>query len=484
LKTLTATLGKIFVLPVLAVIAYFLAHFVWKFQYIGIGAIALFPCVVFLICILFARPQSGVMLILVYSFVINGLGRYFSAPFSVMVDGLLLTALIAAIFHSGKEDYARFKSPLFGLLLVYTFFTFMELFNPEALGFGPWFFAVRSVSLYIIFLISITILFFKKQKLMDLFLIIWCIGGIVSGLYGVKQDMIGLDSAETDWLMNFGAETHLLFGELRIFSFYSDAGQFGAFMAFTSLVGFILSVRAETYNLKLLYLITGFVCAYGMLISGTRGALFVYVGAFVYLILDKNFKTLSIGLFVVGTLFCILKFTYIGAGNYDIQRLRSAVKPNDDPSYLVRLENQKKIKAYLSSRPLGGGIGSSGYWGKRFRPGSFLAETPTDSWYVRLWAETGVVGLWLYIIIYVLIVLKAFIIIWNIEEIYLKQKLAAMLSGCVGILVASYGNQLIGQFPTIVYFSMSLAFIYQGYFWNRENILRIKNQETSSKTLA
>jgi hypothetical protein len=35
--------------------------------------------------------------------------------------------------------------------------------------------------------------------------------------------------------------------------------------------------------------------------------------------------------------------------------------------------------------------------GTRFSPGTFLAVTALDSWYVKIWAECGVVGLYVHI---------------------------------------------------------------------------------------
>ncbi|MBK6642897.1 MAG: hypothetical protein IPG39_17560 [Bacteroidetes bacterium] len=59
----------------------------------------------------------------------------------------------------------------------------------------------------------------------------------------------------------------------------------------------------------------------------------------------------------------------------------------------VRLANQKKLAAYLDYHWLGGGVGSGGYWGQRFSPNSFLANLALDSWYVRIAAEYGYIGL-------------------------------------------------------------------------------------------
>jgi hypothetical protein len=460
---------KIVSVPLLVLLAFALAWLVSVGNIPAILGLVSFPFIVYVIYLLFHKPESGLILVLVLGFSINGFARYISLQYSIFIDGVIIMACIAAFFHSGYSDYQRLASVTVGALLFWTFYTIMEIFNPESIGILPWFYAVRSVSFYVLVVAALTILVFKTKKHLQIFLIIWFVFGILSALYGMKQVFIGLNSVEKAWLANGAAKTHLLFGKLRVFSFYSDAGQFGAFMSFTSLVAFIMAVRAESFKLKCFYLITGVLSGYGMLISGTRGALFVYIGAMVYLLLDKNFKTFIIGLFILGSIFFLLRFTYLGASNYNIQRMRSAVKPKDDASFQVRVENQRKFSEYLKDKPFGGGIGTSGYWGQRFHPKSFLAQTPTDSWYVRIWAETGQVGLILYLLTLAGILIHGFVLILNLKDVYLKQKLSAIYAGCFGVLIANYGNQVIGQFPTIVVFSMGIGIVCLGKLYDNES---------------
>ncbi len=310
----------------------------------------------------------------------------------------------------------------------------------------------------------------SKEKLYT-FLNIWIGWSFLACLWSMKQVYIGLNHAEQMWLDAGAYKTHILFGKLRAFSFYSDAGQFGAAMGHILLICLILATGPFKLKQKLLYWALAIFFFWGMAISGTRGALFVPLsGIMCYLFLSKNFKILSIGIFIVATLFCILKFTKIGQSNYQVQRMRSALDPND-PSLQVRLENQKKLSVYLSSRPLGGGIGSAGYWGQRFSPGTFLAETPTDSWYVRIWAETGIIGLYVHLaVIFSFIISGVFLIFKMNNNIQLRQIAIALFSGFVGVAFASYGNQVIGQTPTSVVVFMSLGFVWLTYKWDELNV--------------
>ena len=172
------------------------------------------------------------------------------------------------------------------------------------------------------------------------------------------------------------------------------------------------------------------------------------------------------------------KFTNIGHDNPEIRRMRSAFDPNN-PSLQVRLENQKKFKAYLASRPFGGGIGHAGGKARKFLPNAFLSNTPTDSWYVLIWAEQGIVGLLLHLFILFYIVIKAsWNIMFRIRDQLVKMKMAALTCGMFGIMAASYGNMILGQMPTSILIYSSMALILSSKVFDTE----AEKIETAVKT--
>jgi O-antigen ligase len=140
--------------------------------------------------------------------------------------------------------------------------------------------------------------------------------------------------------------------------------------------------------------------------------------------------------------------------------MRTAFDPND-ASLQVRLANQRKLSTYLASRPLGGGIGSAGGWGLRFSPQTFLAQTATDSWYVMIWAEQGIVGLILHLcILFYILGKSSYLIMFKIKDKELKAKMTALACGIFGIMGASYGNGVLGQMPTGILIYSSMAFLF------------------------
>lgn len=453
---------------------------------IGI-VVAVLPIVVIYLNRIFVKPELGLWSVFVVEFFVLGLGRYISGfPLGLTVDGLLVLTLIAVIFHWFYEgiDWSPTKNLLTYLAMVWFGYAMMQLVNPEANSREAWFYAMRGVSLYMFLTVPLVFLLWRTNQHVKKFLMLWAIFSIIGTLKGIYQKIFGVDSYEQAWLDAGGAITHILFGKLRIFSFYTDAGQFGGAQGHAGVVFGILFLSYKTEKekyLRYLFLAASLLGFYGMLISGTRGAIAVPIGGMtLYLILTKNIRILTAGAVLGATVFVLIKFTTIGNDNYDIRRLRSAFDPND-ASLQTRVNNQKILKAYLASRPFGGGIGSSGAWGQRFSPNSFLANVPTDSWYVVIWAEQGIVGLFLHLgILFTVLIRSSYIIMFRIRDPLVKGQMQAMASGIFGIMGASYGNAVLGQMPTgiIIYISMSFLFMAE-HFDN----LKL-NEENASVKLA
>jgi O-antigen ligase len=421
-----------------------------------------------MIYLVIRKASLGLWLSLQMAFAAIGLTRFVPGPLGLSVDVLLALTVLGIFFNLRDHLPIRLRNPIMVIILAWFFFTIFQLFNPEARSMTAWFYAVRGVSFYLLATVPLAMILFRQRTDLRLFLMLWLGWSVVAAFYGMKQLYIGLNAAENAWLAAGNASTHILHGKLRVFSFYSDAGQFGAAMAHAFLVAGILTLGATKLKHRLLLGLVSLVCLWGMMISGTRGALFVPAsGFFLYFLLSKNFKILTLGIVMAGSCFFVLKYTYIGQGNYQIQRMRSALDP-DDPSLQVRLENQRKMSVYLADRPLGGGIGSSGYWGLRFSPNTFLAQTPSDSWYVKIWAETGIVGLSLHIMMLLGILAICIRRVWQVREAWLRQIGLALVSGMFGIMLASYGNQVLGQNPTGMLIYLSIAFSYMLPTWDSE----------------
>jgi O-antigen ligase len=399
--------------------------------------------------------------LLVYCFVFGILDREIGGfQYGLMIEGLILTVVAAVLVKTSAKEYTEINKDLFYLLLVWFVISLLQVLNPGASLMG-WVSEIRSTALYPLLMVMLGLLIFNQRRHLDLFLVLIIGLSTLASLNGIKQLYFGPSSGEQAFLNGGGAITHILFGRLRVFSFYSDAGQFGASQAQLGLIALILGFGPFRKWTKCIFLSCSGLMLYGMLISGTRGALFALViGGFVALVLSKNLKVLLLG-GLVGILFLsFLKFTYIGNSNYQIYRLRSAVNPND-PSLNVRFNTQKLLREYMSSRPFGGGLGVIGHNGILYNSDKFLSTVPPDSYFVKVWAMYGIVGftIWLSIMLYVFG--KCCGIVWRLEDKEIKIKMIALTSGFAGILFCSYGNEVINSMPSSIVVYFSWVFIYK-----------------------
>lgn len=410
---------------------------------------------------LFTVPEVGFYTAIIFGFVLIGAGRYLrGVQVGIGMDAILLISYIALFISRfrTKVNWAPVNKDITWLSLVWFAYSLFEIINPEARSFAAWF-SGRGISMYMLMIVPLALLFINSNKKLDIFLYVWGVLSVLATLKGIMQLNFGVDSAERAWLDEGNYKTHILFGKLRVFSFLSDAGQFGANQAYTAVVFIIYAMAQTTRKSKLFFYAVGFMGIYGMLISGTRGSMSVPLAGFMmFFVLRKNVKVLSIGIALLAVVFVFFKYTTIGQDNYQIRRMRTAFDPND-ASLQVRLNNQKILKNYLASRPFGGGIGHGGVKAQKFLPNAFLSQIATDSWYVLIWVEQGIAGLILHLAILFYVLIKgSWLVMFRIQNPQLKLKIGALTAGMAGVMVASYGNAVLGTMPTsmLIYASMAI----------------------------
>jgi hypothetical protein len=427
----------------------------------GIGLILL-PFILVYLYLLFKYPILGLYTAISLGFIILGLSRYIKGlPLGMAMDGILFLTFIALIFNRFKEriDWTPAKKDIMLLAAIWFAYSIFQVVNPESRSIPAWLAGMRGISLYMMLIVPLTLLLLNTNKKLDTFLILWGVFSLLASLKGILQNTIGVDPWEKAWLDEEGAVTHVLNGKLRIFSFLSDAGQFGANQGYNAVVALIVSTVEKNIKRKIFFILVGVLGLYGMLLSGTRGSISVPLAGFaLYFVLKKNKLVMISGFFLLIVVFVFFKYTTIGQNNQQIRRMRSGFDPND-PSLQVRLANQKKLKVYLASRPFGGGIGHAGGKARKYLPNAFLSNVATDSWYVLIWAEQGIVGLLLHLFILFYVVIKTTFLVWfHLRDPVLKIKIAALTAGMFGVMVASYGNAVLGTMPTgmLIYTSMAL----------------------------
>ncbi len=430
-----------------------------RMEIMGVGMLFAVCCVLIYGYLLFVNPVFGLYTAVVLGFTLIGMGRYVKdVQVGLGLDAILLMTYLALIMNRFRQkvDWSPINKDITYLALIWFAYSVFEIVNPEARSMAAWF-SGRGVSMYMLLIVPLTLLLINNQRRMDILLVIWGVFSILATLKGIMQLKIGLDGAEQAWLDEGNYKTHILFGKLRVFSFMSDAGQFGANQAYNAIVAFIYA-KSVKGKLRLFFNTVAVLGLYGMIISGTRGAISVpLAGLMTFFVLRKNVRVLSIGVAVLAMVFVFFKYTTIGQGNDQIRRMRTAFDPND-ASLQVRLDNQRILKGYLASRPFGGGVGHGGVKAQKYLPNAFLSQVATDSWYVLIWVELGAVGLMLHLFILFYILAKSsYAVMFKIRDPQLRLKITALVAGMAGVMGASYGNAILGGMPTAVTLYISMA---------------------------
>ena len=413
---------------------------------------------------LILKPEIGLTFALIINFFIIGISRYIPVKLGYLMDITLISTYIALFFHyyDKKIDLKPVNNDLTYLAIIWFSYVILEMFNPEALNKTAWFASMRGIGLYMVLVIPLVQLLYNQPKHLDRFMKIWGIISIIASTKAWVQLNIGVDRWEQKWLDEVGGITHLLWGNLRAFSFFSDAGQFGAAQGQIGIVAMIMFFYEKRFKQRMFWLVVFLTGYYGMSSAGTRGAIFVpFAGGALYLLIKKNVRVILIGSIFLVVIYSFFRYTTIGNSSYQVYRMRSAFTPDDDASFQVRLKNQAIFESYLKTRPFGGGIGHAGSRAITYTGETFLSSVATDSWFVLIWAECGIVGLYIHLFVLGFFTGKGlYIAMFQIKNKDLEIKITALLCGVFGILVASYGNAVLGQFPTGLLVYMSMAYVF------------------------
>ena len=439
-----------------------------KFGYVIGIAISIIPISIVIFASFVKNPFWAFIVVFIANFTLSGLSRYLKVispgiTMDLIIVITIVTLLLNLLSRNSALRFDNARNGLTFLAIIWFLYCLFQIFNPNSSSIIAWLTGVRSLGIYFVIIVFMTSIFLDNLKRIRQFLFLWAVLSLLAVLKAYIQKTYGFDSAELRFLFEEGgSNTHILYYGIRYFSFFTDAGNFGTGMAFYGVVFGIYSLYVKDFKSKVFFLITALACAYGMIISGTRGSLAVPFAAFtLFSILSKKSKLLIFSLSGVLIAFIFLNYTTYGQGNTYIRRMRSAFNSND-PSLILRLENQQKLRTYMWDKPFGVGIGMSLARNiVDYKPDPFVSKIPSDSWYVRVWLEIGIVGLIIHIInLLFIVVYGAYLVYFKIKNTELKGLITAFVCGLSGVYVAAYSLEIIGQFPTsfIMFLCMTLIF--------------------------
>ena len=406
-------------------------------------------------------PRVGMTIFLTLAYLLMGIIRLgiINYPLGTLMDsmeGLFILNLF--IQQKRNPDWKVFNTPISIVILIWIAYNLLEVLNLDAPSKTAWIFTVRTVALvmvmYFIFLYNI-----RTKEFIRFIFKLWLTLAFLGAAYGLKQQYFGFFPFEDAYLHSDPNIAQLLFigGVWRKFSFFADPVVFAYSMAFSSLlcVGLLTGPLSKRQRRIVFFLM----CFYlnSMLYSGTRGAFVLVPAAMIlYAIMKFNKKILMIGC-VAAALMVVLIF--IPTSNGTLYRFQSAFKPSEDASYKVRKINQKRIQPFIQTHPMGGGLGSTGDWGKKFSPGTMLAAFPPDSGYVRVAVEMGWIGLFLLCLLMFTVLKTGINNYYTIKDPELRSWCFAMVLIVFAFHIANFPQEALVQYPSNVYFYLVLALI-------------------------
>lgn len=419
------------------------------------------------------NPAVAMLGMFAANYYIMVLTRYMhDKPFGVILDALLAFNLLLLLLQAmvKKVEWRRARTSLTLVSAIWLAYCCLELVNPESVSPAGWFMAVRSLAIYFFLTVVLTQITMARYKYLKYMLALWSVLTLTAIAKAFIQKYVGFNDAENYWLFVLGGHTtHLIRTGVRYFSFFSDAANFGASMGLSMVVFSIAGLYYRNPWMKLYFFAVAALACYGMLISGTRSALAVpFVGYALFVLLSRNIKMIAAGSLVLIGAFVFLNFTTWGSGNAIVRRARSAFN-TQDASFQVRLENQAKLRELMKDKPFGAGLGHGGGKAKTFAPDAPLSQIPTDSWYVMIWVETGIVGLLLHLgVLFYILGWGAYQVVFRLRDVQLRGLTTALICGISGIVVMAYGNEVLGQIPTGVILYMGMGFIFLAPRFDRE----------------
>jgi O-antigen ligase len=406
-------------------------------------------------------PEFGITILIIASFFINYASRFVpeDTPIGLIMDVLTYLLIIGFFVRQKKEkDWSRFNNPISWFILIWLGYNLLEIINPNSPTILEWIYTVRTVG-FLMLMYFVFVFHIRSKQFLKFLIKLWLVLTFLSALSGFQQEYFGLFPFESSWLHRIPERFQLLFigGHLRKWGLFSDPVVFAYNMVAAALlcIALILSSLKSKQKLALGILAAFFFMV--MLYSGTRASYVIIPAAMVMLaILTFNKRVL----FILVTAGLILgALIIIPTSNPTLARFQSAFKPSKDASFEERAKNQARIKPYILSHPIGGGLGSVGVWGQRFAPNSYLANFPPDSGYVRVAVEMGYVGLLLYCIFNFVIMYKGLNYYYLIKDPELKSYCLAMLLIIFAFDIGNYPQQAFIQYPSNILFYLAMAIL-------------------------
>jgi putative inorganic carbon (hco3(-)) transporter len=459
LKKCMSPLG-ITILSLLAIVCGYLAYIDLFFIPIAVASI-LAGLIVTYYCLF--KPLTGFYIVTSIAFLAFYPSRLLNKeiPLSSGVEILTLFLFLGTFLSKRKKPAPQtplVRTGISVLLIIYTLYYIVALFNPNMDNMGGWAFSFKRYLVYILIYIIAYKLIDSPDKL-RYFLKFWILFSFVAALYGCYQQWFGLLPMELNYIKSDPIEFKLLNqgGTIRKFSFLSDVVSFGILSGSMSVLTIILAINDKNKKRRNTLYAISIILILGMLYSGTRTTTIILpAGIGLYIFMTIQNKTTLATLFAS---FMVAFFVLFAPINTPVlNRIRSTFNSKEE-SLQVRDINRHYIQPYIYAHPIGGGIATTGVEGKRFNPGHPLAGFPPDSGLLKAALELGWVGLALTMLFYLSILYQGIHYYFSIRNKTYKVYIVAITTSLFATIVTQYAQVSIGQIPGAIFFFAALSLL-------------------------
>ncbi|MCO5935203.1 O-antigen ligase family protein [Mucilaginibacter sp. RB4R14] len=460
-KLLSGQVSTLKLILILLPVAIVIAVAISKFGILAAGALLAVFIGIPVVLGIVAYPIFGIAVLMLVSFFLNYVSEFLppDTPTGILLDAITYLLIFGFLLKfKYDKDWSYFKNPISYLILAWLAYNFIEVLNPASPSILAWVYTVRTVG-FIMLMYFIFVYQVRTMAQIKFLVKMWLWLAFLSAISGFQQENFGLFPFEKAWYYSDPLRLSFLYinGHLRKVAIFPDPVTFSYNMVVAAVLCMcIIFTKIKMYKKVLLACAIPFFFLV-MLYSGTRGA-FVLPPAALAMLAVINFNK-KILMFVVGAAVVLLGLIFMPTSNQFIKRFQTAFKPSDDASFNVRAENQKRIKPYILSHPIGGGLGSVGIWGRRFAPNSFLAKFPPDSGYVRVAVEMGYVGLILFCLLMFVILKTGINNYYLIKNPELKIYCLAMILIIFVFNIGNYPQQALVQYPSNILFYLASALL-------------------------
>lgn len=444
---------------------------IYQFVIAGFNAFAivcLIPVLVVAAIVIFRWRMSAFWLLIIINYFLQW--KCFPSigiPMSLYNEMLQILLLgIAIIDIRQTPHFERAANPMLFAIVIWCGFCTLEILN-DTCGLGinieAWYTGARMMAFQMLYIFLVFTLYITSPEVLMKYLKLWACLSLFSAIWTWKQQNIGMEQAELNFLYGAGRVTHIIQGGtlIRYFSTFSDAANYGCNAAGAAVAFFIIGITSKFTKEKIFFLIIGALVVKSMFASGTRTAIFCMLAGFmVFIVLSKSVKIAVPTIIAGGLFFCFLAFTNIANGNQQIRRMRSAFKGND-ASTKTRDINQETMRKYMQDAPWGIGIGMGYKEVPANNKYNRMATIPPDSEYVYIWLRTGRIGITIFLLTTLIMFAGAcYIVFFRLKNRSLIGIGAGMCSAFIAIQLGAYGNQVLMQFPNGLTFYGALTIVY------------------------